>query len=83
MNQIPIKSSVCNTPEVKNGVKSRETEIKPAEKNCLYLEILRGDLSWFFACTYHSRWHFKWKSFAEIYLVQFSVNYNMPFFDVS
>ena len=20
------------------------------EKNCLYLEILRGDLSWFFAC---------------------------------
>ena len=23
------------------------------------------------------------KSFAEIYLVQFSINYNMPFFDVS
>ena len=47
MNQISIKSSACNTPEVKIrlGVKSPEMEIKPAEENCLYPEILRGDLS--------------------------------------
>ena len=34
MNQISIKSSACNTPEVKIrlGVKSPEMEIKPAEK---------------------------------------------------
>ena len=48
MNQISTKVARAAHRKWKYGVKSRETEIKRAEKNSLYLEILRGDLSWFF-----------------------------------
>ena len=47
MNQISIKMEVARAThrKWKYGIKSREPELKRAAKNCLYLEILRGDLS--------------------------------------
>ena len=67
----------------KYGVKSRKPEIKPAENICLYLEILLGDLylDFLHARIIHDGTSIK--SFGESYLVQFSVNYKTPFFDVS
>ena len=67
----------------KYGVKSSKTEIKPAKKivsiskfcAVIYLDVLH-------ALIIHDGTLNK-ISFAEIYLVQFSVNYNMPFFGVS
>ena len=83
MNQISIKVARPTHRKWKYGVKSRETEIKPAEKivsiskfcAVTYLDFLQAGII-------HDGTLNK-KSFAEIYLVQFSVNYNMPFFDVS
>ena len=84
MNQISIKSSACNTPEVKirrkiarNGNKTCGKKIFSIWKFCAvtYLDILHARII-------HNGTLNK-KSFAEIYLVQFYVNYNMPFFDVS
>ena len=60
-------------------IKSREPEINSAEKICFYLEILLGDLCWIFACTYHLRWHFRYKSFGENYRVEFSVGHKTRF----
>ena len=75
--QISIKSSACNTPEVKIQCKiARNGNKKLAKKKCLYLEILHARII-------HDGTINKKLSFAEIYLVQFSVNCNMPFFDVS
>ena len=70
---VEIKKEKISSPEVKCCVTSREPELKSAESIILPLarNLARWPILIFFACTYHSRWHFKYKRFEENYLVEF------------
>ena len=84
MNQISIKSNACNTPEVKirrkitrNGNKT--SILKFCTVTYLYLAFLYARI--IHDGTLYKKVSQKFIIFIII-LVQFSVNYNMPFFDI-
>ena len=83
MNQISIKSSACNIPEAKIQRKiARNGNTTCRKKFSLSKFRAVTYLDFLYARIIHDG-TLNEKSFAEIYLVQFSVNYDMPFFDVS